>query len=242
MTSVRSGAWARREQQTLRARGVVVAAGALGTNRLLAALQAERLAAEGLGPARLPRAHQQRVDHGRDRAEGLPRRLHASRSRSPRASTPTRTRTSRSSPTAAARDSQSWLFRRCWSRPAERGTQPLQFLASAARHPRELLKAVAVQGLLAPHDHPARHAVDRELDAPEGQAPPPGRRRGADDRAGPRAPQPGRAARSPTTPRGGSPSGPAGSRNRHHRGAVRDPLDGAHPRRRRDRRRARDRA
>src|SRR5437899_1418456 len=33
--SVRSGAWLRRERQVLRARGVVVAAGALGTNRLL---------------------------------------------------------------------------------------------------------------------------------------------------------------------------------------------------------------
>ncbi|HUN78123.1 MAG TPA: GMC family oxidoreductase [Solirubrobacteraceae bacterium] len=35
ITSVRSGAWLNRERQTLRARGVVVSAGALGTNRLL---------------------------------------------------------------------------------------------------------------------------------------------------------------------------------------------------------------
>jgi cholesterol oxidase len=37
VTSVRSGAWLRREQRVDTARGVVVAAGALGTNRLLAA-------------------------------------------------------------------------------------------------------------------------------------------------------------------------------------------------------------
>jgi cholesterol oxidase len=35
VTSVRSGAWLRRERASLRARGVVVAAGALGTNKLL---------------------------------------------------------------------------------------------------------------------------------------------------------------------------------------------------------------
>lgn len=37
ITSVRSGRWVRREQRTIRARGVVLAAGALGTNGLLAA-------------------------------------------------------------------------------------------------------------------------------------------------------------------------------------------------------------
>jgi cholesterol oxidase len=37
VTSERSGAWVRKDLQTLRARGVVVAAGALGTNRLLQA-------------------------------------------------------------------------------------------------------------------------------------------------------------------------------------------------------------
>ena len=37
VTSERSGAWLRRDRRTLTAKGVVVAAGALGTNRLLAA-------------------------------------------------------------------------------------------------------------------------------------------------------------------------------------------------------------
>jgi cholesterol oxidase len=36
VTSVRSGSWVRRDRSVLRARGVVIAAGALGTNRLLA--------------------------------------------------------------------------------------------------------------------------------------------------------------------------------------------------------------
>ena len=36
VTSERSGAWVRRNRETLRARGVIVAAGALGTNKLLA--------------------------------------------------------------------------------------------------------------------------------------------------------------------------------------------------------------
>ena len=102
VTSVRSGAWARREKQTLRARGVVVAAGALGTNRLLQRCKLNGSLPEDLRPARLSRAHQQRVEHGGDRADRLPRRLHTGRSRSPRASTPTPTPTSRSSPGVAA--------------------------------------------------------------------------------------------------------------------------------------------
>ena len=48
VTTERPGAWLRRDRRTCTARGVVVAAGALGTNQLLAACRLQRLAAAGL--------------------------------------------------------------------------------------------------------------------------------------------------------------------------------------------------
>ena len=72
--SVRSGAWLRKERRVQRARGVVVAAGPLGTNRLLQLLPPERLAAAHLRAPGRAGAHELRVDPGGDGARGLPRR------------------------------------------------------------------------------------------------------------------------------------------------------------------------
>ena len=71
--SVRSGAWLRRERRVQRARGVVVAAGPLGTNKLLQRCRAERLAARDLPAPRRAGAHELRVDPHGDGARGLPR-------------------------------------------------------------------------------------------------------------------------------------------------------------------------
>jgi cholesterol oxidase len=84
VTSVRTGAWFKRDRRVQRVRGVVVAGGALGTNRLLARSR--------LGGS-LPRISARRCPTAA--------RTSPSASRSPRASTRTPTRTSRRSPTGA---------------------------------------------------------------------------------------------------------------------------------------------
>ena len=66
VTSVRSGAWLRRERRTMTARGVVVAAGPLGTNQLLADCK-HTSAPSPLAAPRRGRAHQHGVDPGGDR-------------------------------------------------------------------------------------------------------------------------------------------------------------------------------
>ena len=99
VTSVRSGAWLRRERRTMTARGVVVAAGPLGTNQLLADCKHTRA---------LPRLSPRLGEVVRTNTESIqavtaPMTAATSRARwrSPPASTPTPTRTSRWSPTAA---------------------------------------------------------------------------------------------------------------------------------------------
>ena len=98
--SVRSGAWLRKERRVQRARGVVVSAGPLGTNKLL---QRCRLGGS------LPRISERLGELVRTNSESIltvtvpedhPQDLIQAVSRSARRSTPTRTRTSRRSPTA----------------------------------------------------------------------------------------------------------------------------------------------
>ncbi len=95
VTAERSGSWLHRGRQTLRAKGVVVAAGALGTNHLLANCKHERRAAAALRPDRRRRPHQLGVDPGghrprrrarlqplgRDHLQHLPRPRHPHRGR-----------------------------------------------------------------------------------------------------------------------------------------------------------------
>jgi len=91
VTTQRPGAWFRRQRRTFTTRGVVVSAGALGTNRL----QAHRVAAAHQRPARPARAHEQRVGAGDHPAEGhgsaVERRRHQ-RQHPPQAGHPHRVR------------------------------------------------------------------------------------------------------------------------------------------------------
>ena len=98
VTTERPGAWLRRDRRRVRARGVVIAAGALGTNKLLA--RCKRAGSLPRVSDRLGRCV--RTNSEAILAVTLPKD-HAdlsSASRSPRASTPIPTRTSRRSPTA----------------------------------------------------------------------------------------------------------------------------------------------
>ena len=90
VTSERSGAWLRKDRRRITARGVVVAAGALGHQPAARALQGRRRPAADLRPARPARAHEQRVADGGHRAGGprlerehLDHREHPPRSRQP---------------------------------------------------------------------------------------------------------------------------------------------------------------
>ena len=69
VTSERSGSWLRKRRSTLTARGVVLAAGALGTNKLLANCRHRGSLPRHLRPARRAGPHQQRVDQRRHRPE-----------------------------------------------------------------------------------------------------------------------------------------------------------------------------
>ena len=71
--SVRSGAWLNKERRVQRARGVIVSAGALGTNKLLQRCRLKGSLPAHLRPARGARAHELRVDPDRDGPRGLPR-------------------------------------------------------------------------------------------------------------------------------------------------------------------------
>ena len=139
-TTEHPGAWVRKRRRTFTARGVVVAAGALGTNRLLARCKLggslPRLS-DRLGDAR---AHQQRVDPRRDRArrrarlreldrdhlEHLPRPRHAHRGRDLRP---------RRRPDGAA-------CSRCSTGEGTRRTRPFMWLGQALRHPIRLLRTL----------------------------------------------------------------------------------------------------
>ena len=68
VTTEYPGAWLRKRRRQFTARSVVIAAGAMETNRLLAALQAHGFAAADQRPPGLARAHQQRVRAGRQAA------------------------------------------------------------------------------------------------------------------------------------------------------------------------------
>ena len=71
--SVRSGAWLRKERRVQRARGVVVSAGPLGTNKLLQRCRVKGSLPQHLRSPRRARAHQLGVDPRGHRARGLPR-------------------------------------------------------------------------------------------------------------------------------------------------------------------------
>jgi cholesterol oxidase len=140
VTSVRSGSWTRRERNSLRARGVVIAAGALGTNRLL-----WRCKLNGS----LPRISDRLGHLVRTNSESItgviaPKGYEDDFTKSIAITSSVYTdRDTHVEVVTYGRgaDSQSWL-QTMLVEAGRRGTQPVQFLLSAARHPRELLKAL----------------------------------------------------------------------------------------------------
>jgi cholesterol oxidase len=139
VTSVRSGSWARRAPRILRSRGVVIAAGALGTNRLL-----WRCKLNGSLPrisdrlGYLVRTNSESIT-GVIAPDEYPEDFTKSIAITSSVYTDEHTHVEVVTYGRGA-DSQSWL-QTMLVEAGRRGTQPLHFLASAARHPRELMKA-----------------------------------------------------------------------------------------------------
>ena len=139
VTSVRSGAWAKRERSKLTARGVVLAAGALGTNRLLWRCKlngslpriSDRLGylvrtnSESITGVIAPKGYQDDFTN----SIAITSSVYTDKDTHVEVVTYGR-----------GADSQSWL-QTMLVEAGRRGTQPLSFLASAVRHPRELMKA-----------------------------------------------------------------------------------------------------
>jgi cholesterol oxidase len=139
VTTVHSGAWARRGRRTLSTRGVVIAAGALGTNRLL-----WRCKLNGSLPrisdrlGYLVRTNSESITGviaPKEYAEDFTKSIAITSSVYTDKDTHVEVVTY-----GRGADSQSWL-QTMLVEAGRRGTQPLHFLASAARHPRELMKA-----------------------------------------------------------------------------------------------------
>ncbi len=143
VTSVRSGAWTRRDRRTLRARGVVIAAGALGTNRLL-----QRCKLSGSLPKVSDRlGYLVRTNSESNMAVTAPADYpdDFTNSIAITSSVYTDEHTHIEVVTwGRGGDTQSLLFA-MMVQAAKRGTQPLHFLASAARHPKAALRAARIR-------------------------------------------------------------------------------------------------
>jgi cholesterol oxidase len=143
VSSVRSGSWLRRDRSTLRARGVVIAAGALGTNRLLARCKLSgslRRVSDRLGY--LVRTNSESimaVTAPKDDTRDFTRAIAITSSIYTDADTHIEVVTY-----GRGGDSQSLLFN-MMVQARSRGVQPLAFLMSALRHPFTLVKASAVR-------------------------------------------------------------------------------------------------
>ncbi len=179
----------RRGRASARARGVIVAAGALGHQSPAAALSAEWVAAQDLG-ARTGGPDQQRIDPRRcslPRDPGTTSRAGRDQLEHPRGcDDPHRDRDLRGG----------WRFARCrcfslMVEAGRRGTQPLHFLMAVLRQPRAAVRVLRFRGTarrglgLPPGD-----ADTRELDHDQGEAQASARRGAADHRTGPSAPEP----------------------------------------------------
>ena len=239
VTSERTGAWLRRDRRVHTTRGVVVAAGALGTNRLLARAKlagslprvSDRLGelvrtnSEAILAVTLPRG-----------APDMTKRVAISSSVYPDPDTHIETVTY-----GDAGDSMSALFTLLVG-DGTRLTRPLKLLGAMARHPR-----AAARRLTWPRGWSRRTIivlVMQSLDnaiALRARRAPLGRR-AAEHRAGPRAPEPDLHPRREPVRRV---AGRAHRRERPelaHRGGRQHPDHRAHPRRRGDRRRPLDAA
>jgi cholesterol oxidase len=232
VTTERSGAWLRKDRRTHTARGVVLAAGALGTNKLLARCKlngslpdvSDRLGelvrtnSESILAVTLPKG-----------SEDMTRRVAISSSIYPDPDTHIETVTY-----GRAGDGMSGLFTLMVG-DGTRLSRPLKLLGAALRHPIRMARVswprgwsertviLLVMQTLEQRDRPPRPAHVL-------------RRRQAADRAGPRAPQPDL---HPGRERGRRVARRAHRRHRAvlgHGGRGEHPVDRAHPRGRGDRR------
>ena len=234
VTSERSGAWVRKRRSTLTARGVVVAAGALGTNKLLANCRHS---------GSLPKLSARLGDLVRTNSESInavtapsderdfAKSVAISSSIYPDPDTHVEVVTY-----GRRADSMSYLFTLLTGPGHE--AHPAPPLARPGPAPSAPLPppALAVQ-LVAPDGDPAGDADARQRDPAAPQAAAARPRREAPDRAGPREAEPHLHSR--RRPRGPLDGG-ADRRDppeRPQRGDLQHPDDGAHPRRRRHRRR-----
>ena len=202
----RPGAWLRRDRRRFTARGVVVAAGPLGTNRLLASCKLHGSLPRALGSHRRPRAHQlggdprrhaaaRRAGHhepGRDHRLDLSRPGHAHRDRGLR-------RRGRLDELALHGDGRRRHARDAAAEAAQGRRAP----------PAHVPEAVQPARLVAAHDHRARDADARQRDRAARDAH--AARRAAADRAGPGAADPDLPLGRERVRLSGSPSAPAGS-------------------------------
>ena len=186
VTTERSGAWLRRDRRTHTARGVVVAAGALGTNRLLQACRLNgslpKLSAR-LGE--LVRTNSEAI-LAVTLPEGAPdvtRRVAITGSIYPDPQTHIETVVY-----GDAGDGMSGLFT-LLTGAGTPITRPLKLAGAAARHPVQLDPDVQPPRLVEAHDHRARDAVAGQRDRAARPARP-ARPRAAEHRAGPRAAEP----------------------------------------------------
>ena len=238
VTTERTGAWLRRDRRVHTARGVVVAAGPLGTNKLLAHAKLSgslprishrlgelvRTNSEAILAVTLPRAR-------RD----MTKRVAISSSVYPDPDTHIETVTY-----GAAGDCMSGMFTLLVG-DGTRLTRPLKLIGALLRHPRPPRAAApgrAAGRAARSSCSSCSRSTTRSRSARRRCA----RRRAAADRAGPGAPEPD------VHPRRQPVRGLAGGADRRgrperpHRGGGEHPHDGAHPRRRGDRREPRRRA
>jgi cholesterol oxidase len=144
VTSIRSGGILRRDPQTVRARGVIVAAGAVGTNRLLARTKLSgslKRISDRLGY--LVRTNSESIltvtapeSYTGDFTKSIA--ITSSLYTDPRTHIEVVTY-------GAGADSQSVLFN-LMVEAGKRGTQPIRFVAAALRHPGKFIQAMKIKG------------------------------------------------------------------------------------------------
>ncbi len=144
VTHIHSGGVLRRDRQTLRARGVIVAAGALGTNRLLARCKL----AGSLGRISDRLGYLVRTNSESIMTVAAPENTPVDFTRSIAITSSLYTDPNTHIEVCtygAGADSQSVLFN-LMVEAGRRGTQPIRFLAAALRHPRAFVRAMKIKG------------------------------------------------------------------------------------------------
>jgi cholesterol oxidase len=144
VTHIRSGGLLRRDTQTVRARGVIVAAGAVGSNRLLARCKL----AGSLGRISDRLGYLVRTNSESILTVSAPESAPVDFTKSIAITSSLYTDPSTHIEVVTygpGADSQSPLFN-VMVEAGKRGTQPIRFLAAALRHPRTFLRALKIRG------------------------------------------------------------------------------------------------